>query len=347
MIDVLNKVTRRHFLGASTVTAASLGIGLGGCASNSQMKSYVGTGGKTQQKSEKSTVHLIKNKDRRMATYDSLKPLQSEVKAAIGKKQVIIKVNAGFPEERHRIHSTYPDQIQGILDFLAEFHEGEVWISEGLGSSRLSLFEGYTLFGYDEVVKEFPNSKLVDANATPLERKWIRQGNQSPTPIDIIKMYFDPNNYIISSAMLKTHNAVVGTYSLKNIVMGSPVGNGTNGRGSQKNRMHGGRNSSGGRELSYNIFTLALAGVYPDLAVVDAVAGIEGDGPWDGTSVDHQVAIASTDFVACDRICTEIAGFDPFYMKYLDWCGQAGLGNWDMENINVVGADLKANTIQY
>ncbi|MFC1551061.1 DUF362 domain-containing protein [Candidatus Latescibacterota bacterium] len=348
MIDVLNKVTRRHFLGASTVTAAGLGIGLGGCASNSSLRGYAGTGGKTQKISGESTVQLVKNKDRRQAVYDSLKPMQSEVKRDIGTKQVIIKVNAGFPSENHRIHSTYPEQIQGILDFLAEFHEGEVLISEGVGSSKSNnIFDGFTLFGYDPVVAEFKNAKLVDANATPVETKWIRQAKQHPTSIDIIKMYFDPNNYIISAAMLKTHNAVVGTYSLKNIVMGSPIGNTMNGGRSQKGRMHGGRGAMGGRELSYNIFTLALAGVYPDLAVVDGTAGIEGDGPWDGTSVDHQIVVASTDFVACDRICTEIAGFDPFYMKYLEWCGDAGLGNWDMENIRVAGADLKANTVQY
>jgi uncharacterized protein (DUF362 family) len=347
MIDVVKNITRRTFLGASGVTAAGLGVGLGGCASASKMRGFAGTGGKTQKITGKSTVQLIKGNDRRQATYDSLKPMQSEVKNAIGSKQVIIKVNAGFPTESHRIHSTYPEQIEGILDFLAEFHEGEVWITEGVGSSKSNnIFDGFELYGYNPIVEEFSNAKLVDANATPVERKWIRQAKQHPVPIDIIKMYFDPNNYVISAARLKTHNAVVGTYSLKNIVMGSPVGNTKAGR-SQKGKMHGGRGAMGGRDLSYNLFTLALEGVYPDLAVVDGLTGIEGDGPWDGTEVDHQIAVASTDFVACDRVCTEVAGTDPFYMKYLEWCGEAGLGNWDMENIRVAGADLHASKIQY
>ncbi len=344
MNDVLRNITRRTFLGTTGVAAAGV---FGGCASHSAMTGLGSTGGKMQQISGQSTVHLVRNSDRRQATYDSLKPMQDEVKRAIGAKQVIIKVNAGFPSDDHRIHSTYPDQIAGILDFLAEFHESEVWIAEGVGSSETNnIFDGFKLFGYNEVVREFTNAKLVDSNATPLERKWIRQAKQYPVPIDIIKMYFDPNNYIISAARLKTHNAVVGTYSLKNIVMGSPVGNTNSGR-SQKHRMHGGQGAQGGRDLSYNLFTLALHGVYPDLGVVDGITGIEGDGPWDGTEVDHQIAIASTDFVACDRICTEISGTDPFYIKYLDWCGQAGLGNWDMENIRVAGADLNANKIQY
>ena len=167
-------------------------------------------------------------------------------------------------------------------------------------------------------------------------------------PISIINMYFEQDKYIISAARLKTHNAVVGTYSLKNIVMGSPLGS-FDGKASEKGKMHGGSagNDGSGQELSYNIFRLAIQGVYPDLAVVDGVTGIEGDGPWDGTPVEHSLSIASTDFVACDRVCTELMGIDPFYMKYLEWCGEAGLGNWNMNNIRTVGANIGDNIIKY
>ena len=58
-------------------------------------------------------------------------------------------------------------------------------------------------------------------------------------------------------------------------------------------------------------------------------------------------SIASTDFVACDRVCTEIMGIDPFYMKYLEWCGEAGLGNWEMTSIRTVGADIGDVSIKY
>ena len=83
------------------------------------------------------------------------------------------------------------------------------------------------------------------------------------------------------------------------------------------------------------------------MAVVDGVSGIEGDGPWDGTEVQHHICITSTDFVACDRICTELIGIDPFYMKYLEWCGDAKLGNWNMDNIEIIGANLEDNIIHY
>jgi len=347
MNETKQTITRRAFFGTSGLAVA--GLGITSCSSRQNTVRYANSSGKSQQITGTSTVSITKNDDRRMGTYESLKPLQADVAQAIGNKKVIIKVNAGFPTEEHRIHSTYPGQVEGILQFLREFYDGEVWIAEGVGSSKTNdMMDGFELYGYFPIAREFQGVKFVDANTQPLEGKWIHQWKQHPVPIDIIKMYFDPNNYIISAARLKTHNCVVGTYSLKNIVMGSPLGN-YKGRGTQKGRMHGGdgREDSTGQELSYNMFRLALEGVYPDLAVVDGITGIEGNGPWDGTPVDHNISIASTDFVACDRVCTEVMGIDPFYMKYLEWCGEAGLGNWDMENIRTTGADITNTRISY
>ena len=111
--------------------------------------------------------------------------------------------------------------------------------------------------------------------------------------------------------------------------------------------MHGGEGNSGGRELSYNMFLVASMGVRPDLAVIDGIVSIEGNGPWGGSPVDHGVTIASTDFVAADRLCTELMGIDPKYMKYLEWCADAGMGNFDLSKIQVNGPDYKKHIIKY
>lgn len=343
---IRSKYSRRGFLG---LTGLAAGLGITGCAATRPHAARLAAGsGKTRTAEDKSTVALVSGSDRRQATYDALKIMRENISAEIGNRQVVVKVNAGFPTENHRIHSTYPGQVRGILDFLRDFYDGEVWISEGVGSSTGTMFDGYELYGLMDLKREYAGLKYIDANQMPSTRKWIRQWHQHPTPINIISMYHLPEYYIISAARLKTHNAVVGTFSLKNIVMGSPLG-AFAGHPSEKGLMHGGTRDEGasGRELSYNMFTLALEGVYPDLAVVDGATGIEGNGPWDGTEVEHAVTVASTDFVACDRVCTEIAGIDPFYMKYLEWCGQAELGNWNMDKITVRGARLKDHVIRY
>ena len=171
MSDLFRNISRRTFLGASGLAAA--GLSISGCAARANFRANSPGAGKSQSIDGKSVVSLIKNSDRRKATYDSLKPLQNEVSKAIGQKQVIIKVNAGFPSEEHRIHSTYADQVRGILDFLADFYEGSIWISEGVGSSKTGdMMDGYELYGILPIPKEYKSIKLVDANRTPATRKW-------------------------------------------------------------------------------------------------------------------------------------------------------------------------------
>ena len=42
-------------------------------------------------------------------------------------------------------------------------------------------------------------------------------------PVRLAARLLDPDAYVISSAMLKTHNIVVATMSVKNMVMGAPL----------------------------------------------------------------------------------------------------------------------------
>jgi len=43
---------------------------------------------------------------------------------------------------------------------------------------------------------------------------------------------------------------------------------------------------------------------------VDTLEGMEGDGPSNGTAVDHRVCVASTDWLAADRVAVELMGVD-------------------------------------
>jgi uncharacterized protein (DUF362 family) len=294
---------------------------------------------------KKSVVSLVKGTDRRQMVYDSLKPFKKEIADAIGKKQVVIKANAGTIIRENAKYSTHADQLRGILDFLKEIHDGTVLIVEGCASTFSDAFVGFENYGYMALRKEY-GVTLLDSNELPASRQYIRAALNFPQPINIINIFMDPNVYLISAARMKTHNAVVGTYSLKNVVMGAPVSHWRQ-KYNEKFLMHGGRGSSGGRELSYNLFQVARLGVTPDLSIVDAIEAVEGDGPWEGDPIEHGVVLASTDFVAADRLCTELMGIDPNWMKYLEWCGAAGMGNWDINNITVNGPNWKDLVIKY
>lgn len=199
---------------------------------------------------KKSVVSLVKGADRRQMVYDSLKPFKQEVADAIGKKQVVIKANAGTIIPQNAKYSTHADELRGILDFLKEIHDRKIIIIEGCAATYSDAFVAFENYGYMPLRKEY-GVTLLDGNEQPSSRRYIRSALNVPQPINIINIFMDPNVYLISAARMKTHNAVVATYSLKNVVMGSPVCHWRE-KNNEKSLMHGGKGSNGQMRLLHN-----------------------------------------------------------------------------------------------
>jgi len=111
--------------------------------------------------------------------------------------------------------------------------------------------------------------------------------------------------------------------------------------------MHGGLGSKTGRELSYNIFTVASMGGHADLAVLDGVQGAEGNGPWAADPIKHGVAIASNDTVAADTLATKLMGVKIEENPYITWCAQAGIGRDDLSEVTYLGPDYHPHIKKY
>jgi uncharacterized protein (DUF362 family) len=89
---------------------------------------------------------------------------------------------------------------------------------------------------------------------------------------------------------------------------------------------------------NYNILVTAqVLQPYWGVTVIDGFEGMEGNGPMSGTPVPSRVAIASTDYVAADRVGVGCMGLDPNWVGYLQYCGQVGLGNYDLAKIDLLG----------
>ncbi len=104
---------------------------------------------------------------------------------------------------------------------------------------------------------------------------------------------------IISLPKLKTHELTLYTGAVKNFFGTVP----------QKNRKQAhfleDRNRFG--EAIVDIYSV----VKPQLAVMDGVVGMEGNGPSRGTPVSAGVVMASYDCVALDIVASELIGIDP------------------------------------
>ena len=136
------------------------------------------------------------------------------------------------------------------------------------------------------------------------------------------------SDIVVSMPKMKTHHWAGVTLSLKNCFGCVP------GRvyGWPKNvlHLHGIENS---------ILDVAAA-VRPDLAIIDGIVGMEGDGPIKGTAKAAGVLVLSTDPVAADSTAARLMGFDPERIAYLAEAGRF-LGQTHLDHITQVGEDVE------
>jgi len=284
-------------------------------------------------------VSLVKGDNRRKNVLDALLAVDREVKPAMArKKYVLLKVNN--VNTGKQLAATHVDAIRGILDYVAPRFKGPVVIAE---SSSGDTLEGFANYKYAEVIPEYKrlNIKLVDLNR---EQKYevftIVDTNIRPTAVRLAKQLQDPDAFIISAAMLKTHDSVVATGSVKNMVMGSPIHNPpTEKRWSDKGLMHAGTiGKFNPHAMNYNLAIVAKH-LRPSwgVAVVDGFEGMEGNGPVNGTPISVQVAFASPDFLAADRVAVEIMGIPSYAVGYMQYAAELGVGQYDLSMIDIRG----------
>ncbi len=266
-------------------------------------------------------VSLIKGHGRRENVRKALDLIADDIKKGLASRQPVIKPN--FVSSTIQLASSHVDQVRGILDFLTSFYHGKIVIAEaGCHDTMLA----YKNFGYMHLPDEY-NVELVDLNAGPNKKVPITSRGDRKISVPVSSLLLDKGNYLISAAKMKTHDTVVVTLSVKNMAVGSIVGN-------DKKSIH-----RGVRQTNLAIAELASR-VWPDLAVVDGFEGMEGDGPMGGDPVLLDVAIAGTDALAADRIACEIMGVNFHDVGYLYYCAEKGLGTANLNNIDVIGEKI-------
>jgi len=294
-----------------------------------------------------SKVSLTTGVHRAEMTFQGLKPFSRQIKNAIGTKRVLIKPNNVMMDRP--LTSSHVDTLEGILEFLYSIGVKEnIIIAESAANG--STLEGFDNYGYYNLLKRFP-VKLMDLDQDKFELIHVfDEKDFRPHPVRTSSMMLDPDTFIISAAKLKTHDRVVATLSLKNIVFGAPIKD--LGFTWGKNRKAGTRNDkpiahgSGIRGINYNLFSLA-GKLHPDLSVIEGFEGMEGNGPNSGTPVDHRVCVVGMDWLASDRVALELMGINVADVGYLNYCADAGMGEWDLAKIEVVGQNLNDHIRKY
>ena len=283
----------------------------------------------------RSAVSLVKGENRRKNITDALVAIDDRIAPVLKtKKYVVLKPNC---VSTVALGTTNAEALMGILDYLAPRFKGPVVIAESSGNT----LGNYESLGYPKLVDQFKgqNVSLVDLNT---EAKYqvatVFDYSARVIPVRLAARLFDPDAYVICSSVMKTHNAQVATLSIKNMVLGAPLQAAPKEtpRWSDKRKYHVGM-----RMMQVNMMLTAQK-MWPHFgaAVIDGFEGMEGNGPHAGTPVPHRIAIASTDYLAADRVGVEAMGIDPGWVGSLVYCYQAGLGQYDLGKIDVRGVKV-------
>jgi uncharacterized protein (DUF362 family) len=79
----------------------------------------------------------------------------------------------------------------------------------------------------------------------------------------------------------------------------------------------------------------------PDLAIVDGIIGMEGDGPLNGTPKPMGVLVMGCDLVAVDATCCRLMQLDPERVGYLTMAHRKKLGQLAAAQIQQLGETIE------
>jgi uncharacterized protein (DUF362 family) len=136
-------------------------------------------------------------------------------------------------------------------------------------------------------------------------------------------------DWIVSVAKMKTHHWAGVTLSMKNLFGVMPGSY----YGWPKNILH--HAGIEGSIVDIN------AAVKPQLAIVDGIIGMEGDGPIMGTPKEAGVLVMGRNLPAVDATCARIMGINPRRIPYLEMAA-GRLGPIREANIRQLGESIAA-----
>jgi len=102
---------------------------------------------------------------------------------------------------------------------------------------------------------------------------------------------------------------------------------------------------------TYEKFSGTLVEVYsaikPKLAVMDAIVGMEGEGPRHGEPKQIGLILASYDSVALDAVASKIVGYRPMGIYTTKLATERGLGNGNLSKIKILGEKINDVSIDF
>ena len=257
------------------------------------------------------------------ATYENVRPAVDRAfeifPMELRGKRILIKPNLLRASEAKEGIVTHPAVLRAVVEKVETMDPASIVVGDNPG-----------LFGYGENEESFKITGLMEAakgyyqNIGNDSQKVDFNAEFMPT-VSLSKIVLDAD-IIISLPKFKTHGLTVITGAIKNSYGFLP--------GAQKAKLHKAAGSPERfHEVIVNVFRLRV----PDLFIVDAVVGMEGNGPASPDLRSIGLILASSNAVALDSVMAMMMGCDPGRLHFLQKAKEAGLGDYDLSTIEVIG----------
>jgi uncharacterized protein (DUF362 family)/NAD-dependent dihydropyrimidine dehydrogenase PreA subunit len=234
-------------------------------------------------------------------------------------KKVFIKPNVLRASEAKEGIVTNPAVLRAVVDQV-----------ESMGPASIVVGDNPGLFSYGANEEAFKRTGLMEASKGYYQNIGNDPQQVGFNPdfmpfVSLSRIVLDAD-IIISLPKFKTHGLTVMTGAIKNSYGFLP--------GAQKARLHRIAGSPERfHEMIVDVFRLRV----PDLFIVDAVVGMEGNGPACSDLRDIGLILASDNAVALDAVIARMMGCDPGRLRFLQKAKEAGLGDYERSTIEFIG----------
>ncbi len=241
-------------------------------------------------------------------------------------ERMLIKPNLLKGRRPEDAVTTHPEIVRAVIRLVREAGaQALVGDSPGIGDLRKVAERSGIL-----AVVEQEGAVLVD-----LDEAVRVKGEGRFQRFDIARAVVDADA-IINLPKLKTHGMTILTGAVKNLFGCVP--------GKRKVQWHF---NTGVDHDSFMRMLVELTGLLkPRLTVMDAVIGMEGNGPGSGDPRRIGVILAGRDPVALDVVSGLLVGLAPDDLPVLRAASAAGVGETKTENIQILGEDLSSVSIR-
>ena len=269
-------------------------------------------------------VSIASSEDRAKGVAQSLELIDSEV--VIPDRPVMVKPN--FVTTTNQRAATHVDATRATLEYLSGKGVSDFVIAVGpaLGTPD----SGFDNYGYRDLTNDF-KIEFMDLNTDDRIPVPAFDDHLNPQTLYMSKRLSE--SYVVSVCPMKTHNNVVVTLGLKNILVGTLSGV------EEKRKIH-----KGSKAINLTLAKMAQH-VVPDLTVIDGVIGMQGDGPIDGFEMPSNVVVASHHGIAADVVGLQVMGYDLNQVGYLRYAME--LRNLALDDIEVVGESIDTVKVSY